>query len=197
MSILMNTEINQIRKRISEVERWCEGRLQNADRRVLWSAELRPPVKIPDNLLVNLSNDNLSSAVDYVVARRSLLLSECVGDATDLNSGGRILVFDPKITLSDGLVENSTAGLFAGDNCPAWDLWIDYIVDRSIKPEDDFGRNKVGLLLAWLPAPLLAICNRGLDVHIEDCIYWLTAESAAAYDMLSGIAAEFCSPPAI
>jgi hypothetical protein len=74
--------------------------------------------------------------------------------------GGRLLVFIPEETLSDGAAEFESNCFFDSDNAPPWDTWVAYS-DRT--------------LLSWVPAQLIPLVQRGIDVNPEECIHWMSS----------------------
>jgi hypothetical protein len=76
--------------------------------------------------------------VDAVVARRADLVQQIslgpIAPAATL-AGGRLLLFDPEGTLSDGAAEASTDGFYDADNVPPWDTWVLYVEDRQTEEQ--------------------------------------------------------------
>jgi hypothetical protein len=107
--------------------------------------------------------------------------------ATDL-AGGRLLLFAPDETLSDGAADVSSGGFFDSDNVPPWDTWVAYIDDLAIDPQFDHpwflgayhDYQKIthqpmplSYLVCWVPPCLLEVAEAGIDVNPEECIEWL------------------------
>lgn len=116
------------------------------------SPELRP-TGLHDASGRQVSDDAAwSAAVDAVVVKRRRLLA-----GARQSWPGRILVFQPGESLSDGAASKITAGFFDGDNTPPWDLWIAY---------------SEGNLYAWIPSALELLAQDAIDVNPEQCIKW-------------------------
>jgi hypothetical protein len=84
-----------------------------------------------------------------------------VGTADNSVTGGRILLFVPDDTLSDGAARYASKGFFDADNVPPWDTWVCY-----------FGR----CLMAWVPFELESLANAGINANPEECITWATSD---------------------
>lgn len=104
---------------------------------------------------------------------------------------GRLLLYHPDANLYDGAAERESYGYFDVDNVPPWDTWIAYVHDAAWQmgptERDHTGftnalydnRSYAGLLIAWVPAPLLALAERGIAVNPERCITWADAIDTA------------------
>jgi hypothetical protein len=92
-------------------------------------------------------------AVETLVQRRAELLPSAAIE----HRGGRLLLFTPQDSLSDGAATVASEGFFDVDNVPAWDTWL-YFDGQS--------------LLSWVPQPLFPKVQSGMDVNPEGCIKW-------------------------
>jgi hypothetical protein len=147
------------RLRLAQAIAWCArlGDLANP------AASLRH-----DRLRPPLLETARESTVNLVVAsRRSWLPDDVtpVARAADLN-GGRLLVYWPDDSLSDGAAEGETRGFFDVDNAPPWDTWVGLFRDQDADRYSDY-------LASWVPPEFVELVDRGIDVNPEDCIRWL------------------------
>jgi uncharacterized protein (TIGR02996 family) len=157
------------RQRLHEAAAWCCGRSGSSlrtpsldPRLVLWEPATpgrprawrgRPPTGEWQAMVNGLAN------------RRARLLA---GEgrhprvpASHLGRG-RLLLFDPDCTLSDGAAEASSGGFFDIDNVPAWDTWV------------WGGPEQPGSwpLVAWVPRSWVDRADAGVRVNAEGCIRW-------------------------
>jgi hypothetical protein len=89
--------------------------------------------------------------------------------AADL-AGGRLLLFAPDETLSDGAAEVLSTGFFDADNVPPWDTWVDYIEDA---PTTEQHATTASYLVCWVPPFLIEAADAGIWANPEECIEWL------------------------
>ena len=108
-------------------------------------------------------------AVRSVVERRWYALGlpkrEDYSSSLSLN-GGRLLLYDPEINLTDGAACALSKGFFDVNNAPPWDTWLCL--------------SEKGLLIAWVPPALLERADLGVEVNPEQCIRWASATDLAA-----------------
>lgn len=97
------------------------------------------------------ADDAWVNAVETLVAARRRLLGPRVVWA------GRILVFQPGESLSDGAAQKVSGGFFDIDNTPPWDTWIGF---------------RQGTLYAWIPRALELIVQDAINVNPEQCLKW-------------------------
>ncbi|GAB4135473.1 MAG: hypothetical protein Tsb009_01790 [Planctomycetaceae bacterium] len=106
-------------------------------------------------------------------------LPEAVNDFPDLKNG-KLLLFFPDATLSDGAAEMESEGFYDVSNTPPWDTWISYFEDRTpIHGSYDT------YLLAFVPAELVELAEIGITINPEECIQWLTDADVKLRDRLS------------
>lgn len=77
--------------------------------------------------------------------------------------GGRLLRYNPNETVLDGTSETSSKGFFDVYDAPPWDLWVGWLNPK----------NRSGLVICWVPEPLIPAAQAGIDVNPMDCINWL------------------------
>ena len=89
-------------------------------------------------------------------------------------AGGRLLLYAPDDTLSDGAAGVNTDGFFDFDNVPPWDTWVAYLYESE----------KLQYLVSWIPPQLVELAHGGLDVNPEACILWLDQLESPVVDEL-------------
>lgn len=195
-----------LRQRLAEAITWCAGRVGALDPGdALWMPALRPaslPERPPYAAIVawyrgqrgpppgrstGLADHPLAGRVgvidDLTRARAAALASTgCApGAPADDLAGGRLLLFAPDESASDGAAELQTRGFFDGDNTPGWDTWVWSAVDPTRTAENarratgPGGWVSIGFadyLVAWAPPELLALVDAGVRINPEGCIAW-------------------------
>jgi hypothetical protein len=127
------------------------------------SAQFRSPAPAPSafgaaSFRGETRNIPTRGAVEALVQRRAELLPS---HARERRKGmllrGRLLLFAPQDSLSDGAATVASEGFFDVDNVPAWDTWL-YFDGQT--------------LLSWVAHPLISKVQSGIDANPEGCIKW-------------------------
>jgi hypothetical protein len=171
-SPLAEDELKRFFRQLVGAITWCErlGKV-SIPPESLRNSELRPPAfgMVPDTGERCRWVERIGGRREELLARRCYGLRPLAGDAraSDL-AGGRLLLFYPDETLSDGAAELSSYGLFDFDNEPPWDALVWYVPsDRW--PEDD---RLTSFGVYWIPPQLLDLADAGVQVNPEACIRW-------------------------
>ena len=160
-------EVQTMRGLIAEAAEWCHHRVRLNDLAdCLRTPELAPPrTRTGELLLSTLSVGDLSR-------RRSTLLgtARLPSAANGTLPSGRLLLFDRETSLSDGAAAAETQFLFDDDNAPPWDTFVCYVRDppQSRRRWTSFD----SYLVCWVPAELVALAARAIDVNPESCLAW-------------------------
>jgi uncharacterized protein (TIGR02996 family) len=159
--------VTAFRFRLAEVIAYCTG-----DPPPGWSWELEPLGMIGLGGAWPLADESAWIAMmpKLAVARRRLL--EKAGRAptrlpTDL-AGGRLVLFAPSGSLSDGTAAIASRKFFDVDNVPGWDTWVAYVTEE-VEPGGDGWRS---YLIAWVPPRRLHDANAGIEANPEGCLAW-------------------------
>jgi len=109
-------------------------------------------------------------------------LGEDLGRGDDLINlaGGQLLVAEPWGTTCTGISSEETNELFDLNDLPPIGLWVAYIGTPEIVPGNaefhpPYFRDD-GYILSYVPSSFVELVQRGIDVNIEDCIYWLEGQ---------------------
>jgi hypothetical protein len=138
--------------------------LQEADPRTafslatqLRSAPLTPPRSLGE---LQTEEERVSVVLSVLKTRTQLLQAEGGYRVSSLpgTARGRLLVYCPNESVSDGASEHTTRGFFDVDDVPPWDTWVAY---------------SGSALLSWVPAQLVDLVEKGIDVNPVQCIQWL------------------------
>ncbi|WP_254330704.1 hypothetical protein [Corallococcus exiguus] len=150
---------------MDETIRWCAPRATlDAPATCLRTPAFQPRVMVdPDRF--NLMDRIISSR--HHALRGSPPLSPPLS-GRDRLQGGRLLVFFPDDTLSDGVSDQVTRGFFDEHNVPPWDTWVGMFRED---PESD--TQSADYLIAWVPPVFLDSVAQGIFVNPEQCIQWL------------------------
>lgn len=89
--------------------------------------------------------------------------------AADSPAGGRLLLYAPDASLSDGAAEAYSEDFFDADNAPPWDTWVLYFDEE---PTIEEVRCFSSYLVAWVPPHFVHAADMGIRVNPEACIQW-------------------------
>jgi hypothetical protein len=124
---------------------------------VYLDSQLRTPALRPQLSMLEARTDHdKEELVRSVIVRRSELMR--VREQSNGVNTGKLLLYTPDETLSDGAARVASEGFFDDDNLPPWDTWV------------AFSR---GILLSWVPPQLIPLAQVGIDVNPEVCIRWM------------------------
>ena len=152
--------IEQVLSRLSETVQWCAPRANVLDPDgSLRSPELRPPEGTRD----------WAARVEVVCVARATTLASMPRRQADPTSG-RLLIFDPGQSLSDGAAMVESNGFFDADNEPPWDTWIAYVQERPQRP--GAWTHLDSYLICWIPPAFLDLVDRAIAVNPEECLLW-------------------------
>ena len=159
---------------LSETAAWCSrGTLPNSELR---SRELDPSVSLevpPFDALgiqawLKVKHESYQRAMHAIVQRRSILLRDETTAITDValaQSKGRLLLYEPMETVTDGASAASSCGFFDLEDAPPWDTWFLY---------------SEGTIFSWVPDSMIHYAQAGIDANPVDCIH------CAPWSRLSG-----------
>jgi hypothetical protein len=151
---------------LSETVAWCLRRSLQHDQ--FRSSELDPSalLKVPpfseSNIGVWLEKkrESYQSAINAITANRSALVRDRnikVADSAVAESKGRLLLYEPLETVTDGASDSSSRGFFDIEDAPPWDTWFLY---------------SEGSIFSWVPEALVQNAQAGIDANPVDCIHW-------------------------
>jgi hypothetical protein len=111
--------------------------------------------------------DNYREAVAWINQTRSALL-QTAGiasvDVAEALSKGKLLLYEPEETVTDGASEAVSHGFFDIEDSPPWDTWF-HLASGSI--------------FSYVPESAISLVQHGIDVNIVDCIQWTTLSEIA------------------
>ncbi|MFO0553348.1 MAG: hypothetical protein U0271_33500 [Polyangiaceae bacterium] len=179
-------QVAQFKRQFAETIAWCGVQASGGDAK----HSLRSPALRPHRLLVESDSekrgrivitpdDESIDVVSDIATRRSSALArvESARTATD-PATGRMLIFFPSLTLSDGAAEDVSSGLFDAHNQPPWDTWIWYVRQSQIPAGEP------PFLVCWMPECLVHLADTGIDANPEGCIRWIERAAPHALAIL-------------
>jgi hypothetical protein len=161
-------------QRIDETSRWCAARLHLPYLKESLRSEVTRPW---------LLAQHRAGMVERVAAARARAVKE---EGADPARDGRLLVYFPDRTQSDGAAELVTTGFFDRHDVPAWDTWVGCFADG------DGTAVLAEYLLCWVPAPLARLVDAGLRANEALCLNWLADSETALFRRLASEAAYLC-----
>jgi hypothetical protein len=154
-----------LRQIISETSTWCA--LEEALKCNLRSAALDPStiLSIPWDesiqLFVRNKYESYQRAVEKISRKRSAFLNgqRPIPEFSMLDSGARLLIYQPLESVDDGAAEASSKGFFDFSDAPPWDTWLFF---------------SKGAILSFVPECFVCVAQAGIDANPVDCIHWPT-----------------------
>ena len=151
---------------IGQTAAWCTYCSLRADGLRNSSLDPSPALNVPtlDELgidaFVTAKRDSYQRATESIRRKRFELLR---GVATqpvklvEVQVLGRLLLYEPMETVSDGAAEASSRGFFDAEDAPPWDTWF-WLKESTI--------------FCWVPESLISDAQAGIDANPVDCIRW-------------------------
>jgi hypothetical protein len=150
---------------LAETAAWC-GRGAGP----LWTPALCPPGIGWEHTRFRVrSTAERQGIVNRLADERARLLAARGPAAPADTTEGRLLVFYPDATLSDGAAGSESDWLFDVDNVPAWDTWV-WATHDSRQGAEPLSYHSY--LVCWVPPALVERAHDGIRVNPEECIKW-------------------------
>ena len=129
----------------------------------------------PDELSSTHWERNLRMAVATAIRERRQLLEQAnlLRAIQAVENTGKLLVFEPEFTMSDGLAAGETAGVIDVHNCPSSNFWLGFVPRLD---EQTAVHGEAEVLVSWIPDELTATVSRGINVIAEGCLDWVDSE---------------------
>ncbi len=151
---------------LSETVAWCLSRLLQSDQ--LRSRELDPSaiLRVPPfdefsaGAWTEAKRESYKRAIYAINEMRSTLVRDTdieIADSAAAQSKGKLLLYEPLETVTDGASESSSRGFFDIEDAPPWDTWFLY---------------SGGTIFSWVPESSVENAQAGIDANIVDCIHW-------------------------
>ena len=151
---------------LSETVAWCLSRSLQSDQ--LRSSQLDPSIvlRVPPleevgvGVWLERKRYSYQRAMSAIIETRSTLIRDThIGNA-DLalaQSKGKLLLYEPLETVTDGAAAAASRGFFDIEDAPPWDTWFLY---------------SRGTIFSWVPESLAQNAQAGIDANPVDCIHW-------------------------
>jgi hypothetical protein len=154
---------------LSDTVRWCS--LRQSESFLFRSPDIDPsrilkPPPFPNErteieIWIQERYRSFETAVSELNRQRSDLICGMSIPTVDSDqavySQGRLLLYFPMETVTDGAAEAVSHGFFDGEDAPPWDTWFWY---------------SNGAILCWIPESKAATVQAGIDANPVDCIHW-------------------------
>ena len=133
-------------------------------RSILWRGGRAPPFQ-------NRTTAERQVLVNRLANQRArLLLDRGAAPGASDRLNGRLLVFYPNATLSDGAAATTSGRFFDDENIPAWDCWVWAGEDRHAAEASSYG----SYLVCWVSPEWVDRADAGIQVNPEQCLRWAT-----------------------
>jgi hypothetical protein len=149
---------------LGEAAAWCSRAPLLGDQRRSRALDPSAILRIPSfdgkdvEAWIQASSDSYGRAVAEINRKRSALLSnagESIFDLAAAQSRGKLLIYWPLETVSDGAAAAASRGFFDDEDAPPWDCWFLYSEHA---------------IISWVPEPLVELALAGIDANPVDCI---------------------------
>ena len=151
---------------LSETVAWCLSKSVQNDQ--LRSRELDPSaiLKVPSldevgvEVLLQRMRESYQRAIYAINETRSTLVRDTkieIAEPALAQSRGKLLLYEPLETVTDGAAASSSRGFFEIRDAPPWDTWFLYSGDT---------------IFSWVPESLVPNTQAGIDANPVDCIHW-------------------------
>jgi uncharacterized protein (TIGR02996 family) len=113
--------------------------------------------------------------VQLAIARRRLLEQSGKAPSRPASglANGRLLVFDPWVTIGIGWARTYSNGYFDSHDFPPWDTWVMQVPEPSPARRADPRRVTPHYLVAWVPAAYVTWAGAGVETSEEGSLQWL------------------------
>jgi hypothetical protein len=109
---------------------------------------------------VKTRRDSYQQAIESIRRKRSELLRNAEAQPVEAGAAqvqGKLLLYEPMETVSDGAAEAASRGFFDMEDAPPWDSWF-WLKESTI--------------FCWVPLLLISDAQAGIDANPVDCIRW-------------------------
>jgi hypothetical protein len=143
-------------KRLIETASWCAERLIFADPKQSLRSNLLKPLLVADDAW-NYEINDPQLELAALCEKRAAAMNQSV---KNVSHSGRLLLFWPHETLTDGAAAVTSRGYFDDWNMPPWDTWFWYgnLVDEP------------AALVSWVPEEFVNLVEEGVSVNPEECL---------------------------
>ena len=151
---------------LSETVAWCSSKSLQSDQ--LRSRELDPSallivpsLEVGVEVLLQRMRESYQQTIYAINEMRSTLVRDTGMEVADpalaRRSKGKLLLYEPLETVTDGAAASSSRGFFDINDAPPWDTWFLY---------------SDGTIFSWVPESLVQRAQAGIDANPVDCIHW-------------------------
>jgi hypothetical protein len=151
---------------LSETVAWCSSKSPQDDH--FRSRELDPsPLlrvssldEVGVEVLIRKMRESYQRAICAINEKRSLMIRKMsieVADPALAKPKGKLLLYQPLETVTDGAAASCSHGFFDMNDAPPWDTWFLYSADT---------------IFSWVPESLVQNAQAGIDANPVDCIHW-------------------------
>ena len=157
-----------------EAAAWCSHRSASVEQ--LCSVELDPSkiLDIPSytdlkgiDAYLQAKRESYHQAVSTLNQTRAALLRDsnvAIPDMREVQKG-KLLLYMPLETVSDGAASASSRGFYDMEDAPPWDTWFLY---------------SEGTIFSYVPESLFTLAQAGIDANPVVCIHWATWANLSA-----------------
>ncbi len=121
------------------------------------------------NWVLMLSSQQNATAINELLNPSNASVFDLLRDAStqpmrvaEAQVLGRLLLYEPTETVSDGAAQAASRGFFDAEDAPPWDTWF-WLKESTI--------------FCWVPESLISDAQAGIDANPVDCIRWADGQN--------------------
>jgi hypothetical protein len=150
----------------ADVSEWCLDRVNLlAPSMGLRSPMIRPVTTLVNNrpglVILTPEPDRVEIVNEVARARREIIVQNTHRQRE--RRLGRMLLYRPEMTFSDGASEDLSRGFYDAHSQPPWDCWLAYVLEGDLAPG----------LICWIPKVLFPVAEAGMSANCDDSLTWI------------------------
>jgi hypothetical protein len=156
------------RRQLAEAVTWCGKNFEPED----VGGSLRVLTPAPPASMLGVSGEERESWIYGTIAQRSKELQEKKQTLLTNLTVGRLLIFYPDLSPSDGVVTPPSKGYIDEEYFPAWDSWVYYDYEHVILPNK--APATINYLISWVPPQIIDLVDEAIEDDTAKSLQWLS-----------------------
>jgi hypothetical protein len=161
-------DIALFRRQLAETITWCGKNFAPED----VEGSLRTLTPPPPSSLLGLSGEERESWIHGTITQRSKELQEKKQTLLTNLSVGRLLIFYPDFSPSDGIVSAVSKGYIDSEYFPARDSWVYYDYEHVLLPNK--APATINYLISWVPPQIIDLVDEAIEDDPTQSLQWLS-----------------------
>jgi hypothetical protein len=161
-------DIVLFKRQLAETITWCGRNFAPQD----IEGSLRTIMPAPPASLLGLSGEERESWIYATIKQRTKELQETKQTLLTNLAVGRLLIFYPDFSPSDGGVTAVSKGFIDDEYFPARDSWVYYDYEHVLLPNK--APATINYLISWVPPQILELVDEAIEDDPVQSIQWLS-----------------------